>query len=107
LRRQLEETYGVEGAAILMDRPPGGWNELVTNETLGIRFDALDHRFEALDHRFEAIDYRFDALGHRFDALEHRLRAEFREQTTRLLLWIVPTIFAGIAALGAIVAAAT
>jgi hypothetical protein len=91
--RQLEETYGVEGAAILMDRPPGGWSDLATNQTLSLHFDTLDHRFEALDHRF--------------DALEHRLRSEFREQTTRLLLWIVPTIFAGVAALGAIVAAAT
>lgn len=84
LRRQLEETYGVEGAAILMDRPPGGWSDLVTNQTLALQFEALDHRF---------------------DALEHRLQAAFHEQTTRLVLWIVPTIFAGIAALGAIVAA--
>jgi hypothetical protein len=68
-----------------MDRPPGGWSDLVTNQTITLHFEALDHRF---------------------DALEHRLRAEFREQTTRLLMWIVPTIFAGIAALGAIVAAA-
>jgi hypothetical protein len=83
-----------------MDRPPGGWSDLVTNQTLGLRFDELDRRFETIDHRFEAID-------HRFDALEHRLRADFREETTRLLLWIVPTIFAGIAALGAIVAAAS
>jgi hypothetical protein len=76
-----------------MDRPPGGWSDLVTNQTLGLRFDELDRRFETIDHRF--------------DALEHRLRADFREETTRLLLWIVPTIFAGIAALGAIVAAAS
>jgi hypothetical protein len=34
-----------------------------------------------------------------------RLRAEFRDQTTRLLRWIVPTIFAGMAALGAIAGA--
>jgi len=86
LRRQLEETYGVEGAAILMDRPPGGWSDLVTNHTLALHFEALDHRF---------------------DALEHRLQAAFHEQTTRLVLWLVPTIFAGIAALGAIVAAAS
>jgi hypothetical protein len=46
-------------------------------------------------------------LDHRFDALDHGVRAEFREQTTRLLLWIVPTIFAGITALGAIAAAAS
>jgi hypothetical protein len=81
-----------------MDRPPGGWGELVTNQTLGLRFEALDRRFEALDRRFEALDQRFETL-------ELRLRADFREETTRLLLWIVPTIFAGIAALGAIVAA--
>jgi hypothetical protein len=37
--------------------------------------------------------------------LEHRIRADFRDQTTRLVRWIVPTIFAGIAALGAIVGA--
>jgi hypothetical protein len=84
LRRQLEETYGVEGAAILMDRPPGGWSDLVTNQTLALHFEALDHRF---------------------DALEHRLRAEFRDQMTRLVRWIVPTIFAGIAAMGAIAGA--
>ncbi len=84
LRRQLEETYGVEGAAILMDRPPGGWSDLVTSQTIAVHFEALDHRFETL---------------------EHRLRADFRDQTTRLVRWIVPTIFAGIAALGAIVGA--
>jgi hypothetical protein len=83
-RRQLEETYGVEGAAILMDRPPGGWSDLVTSQTIALHFEALDHRFEAL---------------------EHRLRADFRDQTTRLVRWIVPTIFAGIAALGAIAGA--
>ena len=43
LRRQLEETYGVEGAAILMDRPPGGWSDLVTDQTLDLKMDALRH----------------------------------------------------------------
>ena len=121
IRRSLEEKLGVEEAAYLIDRPPGGWGELVTNQTLGLRFDAvdqrfeaidrrfeaIDRRFEAIDQRFEAIDHRFDTIDQRFEALGHRLRADFREETTRLLLWIVPTIFAGIAALGAIVAAAS
>jgi hypothetical protein len=89
LRRRLEEEYGMREAYHLMDRPAGGWESLATKEHVDLRFQALDHRFEALDHRFEA--------------LEHRLRADFRDQTTRLLRWIVPTIFAGIAALGAIV----
>jgi hypothetical protein len=87
LRRSLEEEYGMREAAYLMDRPGGGWDSLATNE-----------RLEAFEQR---VDLRFEALDHRFDALEHRLRAEFHDQTTRLLRWIVPTIFAGVAALGA------
>jgi hypothetical protein len=55
LRRQLEETYGVEGAAILMDRPPGGWSDLVTNEMLDAKLSALEHRLIAsVDRRLRA-----------------------------------------------------
>ena len=75
VRRTLEEKLGVEEASYLMDRPVGGWSELVTNHTLDLKFEALDHRFEALDHRF--------------DALESRVLAEmdrrFTEQTWKLL----------------------
>jgi hypothetical protein len=78
LRRRLEEEYGMREAAYLMDRPAGGWDSLATKEYVDARLEAL----------------------------EHRLRADFRDQTTRLLRWIVPTIFTGIAALGGIVAAA-
>ena len=41
LRRQLEEMFGAEGASILMDRPPGGWNDLVTNQSLDLKIDSL------------------------------------------------------------------
>lgn len=41
MRRQLEDTFGVEEASILMDRPPGGWSDLVTNQTLDLKIDAL------------------------------------------------------------------
>ena len=41
LRRQLEDAFGVEEASILMDRPPGGWSGLVTNQTLDLKIDAL------------------------------------------------------------------
>jgi len=34
-----------------------------------------------------------------------QVRVDFRDQTTRLLRWVVPTIFAGMAALGAIAGA--
>jgi hypothetical protein len=55
LRRQLEETYGVEGAAILMDRPVGGWSDLVTNQTLDLKIDALRHELiGSVDRRLRA-----------------------------------------------------
>jgi hypothetical protein len=55
LRRQLEETYGVEGAAILMDGPPGGWSDLVTNEMLDAKLSALEYRLIAsVDRRLRA-----------------------------------------------------
>ncbi len=41
LRRQLEDAFGIEEASILMDRPPGGWSDLVTNQTLDLKIDAL------------------------------------------------------------------
>lgn len=47
LRRQLEDAFGVEEASILMDRPPGGWNDLVTNQTLDLKLDALRSDFRA------------------------------------------------------------
>jgi hypothetical protein len=30
LRQKLEAAFGAEEASFLMDRPPGGWNDLVT-----------------------------------------------------------------------------
>jgi uncharacterized membrane protein len=47
LRRQLEDTFGVEEASILMDRPPGGWSDLVTNHTLDLKIDTLRHELRA------------------------------------------------------------
>jgi hypothetical protein len=37
----LEELVGLSGAEILMDRPPGGWSDLVTIHTLFSTFVAL------------------------------------------------------------------
>ena len=80
----------MEEAAFLMDRPVGGWSALVTN-------DELDRRLEGLETR---LDARFEGIDHRFESLRHELRADFRDHTNRLILWMVPTIFAGIAAMG-------
>ncbi|MGQ0802238.1 MAG: hypothetical protein ACT4PI_00010 [Actinomycetota bacterium] len=59
LRQQLEENYGVDGAAILMDRPPGGWSDLVTKDYLDAKFAATDAKFDALRHELlGAVDRR-------------------------------------------------
>lgn len=82
LRQQLEEDYGVEGAGILMDRPPGGWSDLVTK-------DYLDARLEALENKL-----RVEIVGVRTEVAD--LRTQLERQTTSLLRWLVPTVFAAI-----------
>jgi hypothetical protein len=38
-----------------MDRPPGGWSDLVTNEMLNTKLSALEHRLIAsVDRRLRA-----------------------------------------------------
>ena len=98
VRRTLEEKLGVEEASYLMDRPIGGWSELVTNHTLDLKFESLDHRFDALDHRFEALESRVLAeMERRFAEMDRR----FVEQTWRLLgaviaaMALMSTIFGG------------
>ena len=102
LRTRLVELVGVSGAEILMDRPPGGWSDLVTNHTLDLRFAAFeersDRKLDALEARMElrfaAVDAQFAeirsgveagfaAVDHKFDLVEHNfdlLRAEMRTQ---------------------------
>lgn len=41
VRQVLEERLGMEAAAHLMDRPPGGWSNLVTTEVLDLRLAVL------------------------------------------------------------------
>jgi len=95
LRRKLEEIVGSEEASYLMDRPPGGWSDLVTNQTLNAKFDAVDARFEAIDARFEAFDAKLDALENRILATVDR---RFRAQT-----WITTTtLFSGMVLAGVI-----
>lgn len=70
LRTRLEELVGVSGAEILMDRPPGGWSDLVTNHTLDLRFAAVDARFAAVDHRFDRFEHQLLAQ------VDRRLRTQ-------------------------------
>jgi hypothetical protein len=83
LRRQLEDMFGVEEASILMDRPPGGWNDLVTNQTLDLKIDALRS-----DLRGEMVELRADLRGEMAAlsaSVDRRLRAQTWITTTTLL----------------------
>ncbi len=121
LRSKLEELVGMSRADILMDRPPGGWSDLVTNHTLDLRFAASDERidrkleslearvnarFADLDHRldlrFAAIDARLADLDHRFDRFDLDLLARV-DRRLRAQTWM--TMSTIIAAAGVIVAA--
>jgi len=86
LRARLEELVGVSGAEILMDRPPGGWSDIVTNHTLDLRFavfeERSDRKFDAvlaeMRAGFAAIDLKFDLMRAEFDA---KMDRRFRSQT--------------------------
>jgi hypothetical protein len=110
LRRKLEDQYGVEEAALLMDRPPGGWTDLATKDDLAreigtlqartlARFDQVDAHFESLDARtsarfeslearmsagFDQVDARFQTFEARFDSLETRMSARFDQVDARM-----------------------
>src|SRR3954463_6955118 len=81
LRRQLEDAFGVEEASILMDRPPGGWSDLVTNQTLDLKIDALRYelRTEMRDLRselkLEMSELRVE-LANLSASVDRRLRAQ-------------------------------
>lgn len=67
LRSKLEAAFGAEEASILMDRPPGGWSDLVTNQVLEAKLDAL----------------QFKLLGE-MSRLRADVQRELRAQTWRL-----------------------
>ena len=75
LRQKLEQSFGAEEASLLMDRPPGGWNDLVTVPVLDSKFAVLDAKFDALDSRFDAIGTKFDAIDTKFDAIDTKFEA--------------------------------
>jgi hypothetical protein len=76
LRAKLESAFGAEEASILMDRPPGGWNDLVTNQMLDAKLDAL---------RFELVGQMSELRGELIAALERGFRAQTWRLTTALL----------------------
>jgi hypothetical protein len=95
LRARLQEEYGMDEAAILMDRPPGGWGDLVTNQSLDQHLAAFEDRLDAkFEAKFEAFEYRVTSL----------LDRGIREQTWRLMTATIGAITAVVAAMAIVVA---
>ena len=75
IRQVLEERLGMEAASYLMDRPPGGWSNLVTTDALDLRLDLLRRELRGemaglrAEVRGELADVRLEMAG---------LRAEVR-----------------------------
>jgi hypothetical protein len=78
LRRKLEDSFGAEEASYLMDRPPGGWNELVT---------------------VPVLDARLSSIG---DEVRSELQRELRAQTWRLATLVIAAQAVVVAVLGSI-----
>ena len=81
LRNKLETAFGAEEASILMDRPPGGWNDLVTNQVLEARLSALESKMVALENKLVAT-----------------MERGFRAQTWRIVgaVFVAFGVFAGL-----------
>jgi hypothetical protein len=77
----LEDAFGVEEASILMDRPPGGWSDLVTNQTLDLKIDALRYELRT-EMRELRGDLREEIAGVKIEmaglsaSVDRRLRAQ-------------------------------
>jgi len=65
-----------------MDRPPGGWSDLVTNQTLDLKLDAFRHEMHA---SLEALSASVD----------RRLRAQTWITTTTLIAGLTLAFTAG------------
>jgi hypothetical protein len=115
LRTRLE--VGVSGAEYLIDRPPGGWTDLLTTSALDLRLEAfearfdtklanlehgIDLRFAGVDLRFAGVEARFDQIDARFDRFEHELLGQV-DRRLRSQAWMS---ISTIVAVGAVIVAA-
>lgn len=82
LRQKLEEIVGAEETSYLMDRPPGGWSDLVTNQTLTDKLDALRQEMRA---ELAGVRAELSALS---ASVDNRLRKQTWITTTAMLTGI-------------------
>ena len=70
----------MEEADLLIDRPSGGWDELVTKEWLHLELAVVDSRLGGLESRMDSLEARMDSrlgsLESRMESFEHALRAQ-------------------------------
>lgn len=89
----LTEQLGPAAAAALMECiPPFGWHEIATKRDL----DELERR---IDLRFEVVEAKFEALDAKLLGMQGQLEGRLHAETTRMIKWMVGTIFGGIAAI--------
>ena len=88
LRRRLAEEYGMDEADLLLDRPPRGWNDLVTKDWLHLELSAVDARLTSIESRVTSIDDRL-----------HSLESEIRAQTWKLIAAMTGLLGALVAAI--------
>ena len=72
-RVKFEQLLGPDEASWLMDRPPGGWSDLVTNQTLDLKVDALRAELHADLERLSA-SRRPEAARENVDHHDHARR---------------------------------
>jgi hypothetical protein len=88
LRRRLAEEYGMDEADLLLEHPPGGWDQLVTKDYLDLKLAVVDARFEAVESRLSALESRMTAVELRLTSIDDRLSAlaaELHAQTWKLI----------------------
>jgi hypothetical protein len=100
LYEAARQAIGEEEAATLMEYlPPSGWTEIATRHDLdtsiaGLRAELLDE-FDKLRGEFGRLRGEFGELRGEVGELQGELRAEMRrelrEQTTRIITWMIPT----------------
>lgn len=77
IRQVLEERLGMEAASYLMDRPPGGWSNLVTTDVLDLRLDLLRSELcEGMAGVRDEMHVGFASLRSEMSGLREELRSE-------------------------------
>lgn len=109
IRQILEERLGMEVASYLMDRPPGGWSNLVTTEVLDLRLDLLrretHEEFASVrgEMRAEFASVRGEMRAE-FASVRREmegLRTELHKGLSRFALQMSAVMVAGMAVMGA------